>query len=158
MSAHIVSNIETPDSGGMMLRVGDLNGDGAPDLLVTQSDYGSREIRCLTALTIAGERLWQTGVPSAANGRVYSDLPVQVYDWDNDGVNEVLYIRQARYAEPCEYLCGDCMIRERANRYEGQAFMVVLDGLTGREKTAVPLPAPADDCILLYNTTVYRGM
>jgi hypothetical protein len=87
MSVHIVSSIETPDFGGMTLRIGDLNGDGAPDLLITQSEYGSREIRCLTALTITGERLWQSGIPSPANGRVYSDLPVQVYDWDNDGVN-----------------------------------------------------------------------
>jgi hypothetical protein len=74
---------ETPDFGGMTLRVGDLNGDGAPDLLLTQSEYGSREIRCLTAMNITGARLWQTGIPSPANGRVYSDLPVQVYDWDS---------------------------------------------------------------------------
>lgn len=153
MSVHIVSSIETPDFGGMTLRFGDLNGDGAPDLLITQSDYGSRDIRCLTAMTITGRRLWQSGVPSAANGRVYSDLPVQVYDWDNDGINEVLYIRQAHYAEPCEYMSGDCRIRERANRYEGEAVMVVLDGLTGHEKTTVPLPAPADDCILIANLT-----
>jgi outer membrane protein assembly factor BamB len=153
MSIRIVSSIATPDFGGMTLRIGDLNGDGAPDLLITQSDYGTRSIQCLTAVTIAGERLWQVGVPSAANGRVYSDLPVQVYDWDNDGVNEVLYVRQARYVEPCEHVNGDCRIRERANRYEGNALMVVLDGRTGREKTTIPLPAPADDCILLANLT-----
>jgi hypothetical protein len=153
MPTHIVSSIETPDCGGMTLRIGDLNGDGAPDLLLTQSEYGSREIRCLTAMSITGARLWQTGVPSATNGRVYSDLPVQVYDWDNDGVNEVLYIRQAHYAEPWEWMVGEDRYRERANRYEGQAFMVVLDGLTGREKTTVPLPAPADDCILLADLT-----
>ena len=44
--------------------------------------------------------IWQTGKPSADNGRIYSDLPVQIYDWDNDGANEVLYVRQAKYAEP----------------------------------------------------------
>ena len=92
MSVHIVSSIEAPDFGGMTLRIGDLDGDGAPDLLLTQSEYGSREIRCLTALSITGARLWQTGVPSATNGRVYSDLPVQIYDWDNDKANEVLVI------------------------------------------------------------------
>ena len=56
MSVHVVSSIETPDFGGMTLRIGDLNGDGAPDLLIRQSDYGSREIRCLTALTGRGHR------------------------------------------------------------------------------------------------------
>lgn len=153
MSVHIVSSVETPDFGGMTLRVGDLNGDGAPDLLITQSEYGSREIRCLTALTITGERLWQTGSPSPANGRVYSDLPVQIFDWDNDGMNEVLYIRQSHYAEPREYALGNDRIRERANRYEGTALMVVLDGLTGHEKASVPLPPPADDCIVFADLT-----
>ena len=100
MTVRLVSSIEAPDFGAETVRVGDLNGDGSPDLLFVQSDYGSREIRCLTATTIHGERLWQAGEPSAANGRIYSDLPVQVYDWDDDGVNEVLYVRQATYAEP----------------------------------------------------------
>ena len=151
MSVHVVSSIETPDFGGMTLRVGDLNGDGAPDLLLTQSVYGSRDIRCLTAMTITGQRLWQTGVPSAANGRVYSDLPVQVYDWDGDGVNEVLYVRHAEYVEAIAY--GAEQIRERAQRYQGHATMVVLDGHTGREKAAFPLPAPADDAIVFADLT-----
>jgi len=152
-TVHAVSSFETPDFGSMTVRIGDLNADGAPDLLFVQSEYGPREIRCLTATTIRGERLWQTGVPSAANGRVYSDLPVQIYDWDNDGVNEVLYIRQATYAEPCEYMNGDCRMREKATRYEGNATLVVLDGRTGQEKTTISLPAPADDCILLADLT-----
>jgi hypothetical protein len=137
----------------MTLRIGDLTGDGAPDLLITQSDCGTRSIQCLTAVTITSERLWQVGVPSDDNGRAYSDLPVQVYDWDNDGVNDVLYVRQASCVEPCEHVNGDCRIRERANRYEGNALMVVLDGITGREKTTLPQPAPADDCIVLANLT-----
>jgi outer membrane protein assembly factor BamB len=151
MSVHLVSSIETRDFGAETVRVGDLNGDGAPDLLFVQSVYGSREIRCLTATTILGERLWQTGKPSEANGRVYSDLPVQVYDWDNDGINEVLYVRQAEYVEPIEY--GEEKIRERANRYEGNATMVVLDGNTGREKTTFSIPAPADDSFLFADLT-----
>ncbi len=76
MSVHLVSSLDTQDFGAETVRVGDLNGDGAPDLLFVQSLYGSREIRCLTATTILGERLWQTGEPSADNGRIYSDLPV----------------------------------------------------------------------------------
>ena len=152
-TARVVSSFETPDFGSSTVRIGDLNGDGAPDLLFVQSEYGPREIRCLTATTITGERLWQTGEPSPANGRVYSDLPAQIYDWDNDGANEVLYIRQAVYAEPQEYMNGDCLMRERANRYEGDATLIVLDGRTGKEKTAVSLPAPADDCIVFADLT-----
>lgn len=150
-STHLVSSITTRDFGSATIRIGDLNGDGAPDLLFIQSVYGSREISCLTATTIFGEKLWQTGVPSADNGQIYSDLPVQIYDWDNDGVNEVLYIRQAKYAEPIEY--GERKVRERAKRYEGSATMVVLNGNTGQEKTSFPIPAPADDSFLFADLT-----
>lgn len=146
---HLVSSIDVKDFGAETLRIGDLNADGVPDLLLVQSVYGTREITCLTAVTLDGEILWQTGKPSVENGRIYSDLPVQVYDWDADGKNEVLYVRQARYAEP-PYEGG---VRERANRYEGEATMVVLDGATGREKQAFGLPAPADDCFLFANLT-----
>jgi hypothetical protein len=97
-----------------------------------------------------GKILWQTGVPSADNGRIYSDLPVQIYDWDNDGHNEVLYVRQARYAEP-PY--DGKSVRERASRYEGHATLVILEGSTGKEKGRLDLPAPADDSFLFADLT-----
>ena len=149
-TTHLVSLIDVRDFGAETLRIGDLNGDGAPDLLFTQSVYGTREITCLTATTIAGEVLWQAGTPSLDNGRIYSDLPVQVYDWDADGRNEVLYVRQARYAEVADPANP---IREQATRYEGEATLVVLDGLTGQEKQRLSLPAPADDSLLLADLT-----
>ena len=149
VTRHLVSRIDVDDFGAETVRIGELDGDGAPDLLFVQSVYGTREITCLTATTVFGKTLWQTGNPSAANGRIYSDLPVQVYDWDSDGRNEVLYVRQAKYAEPA-YRGG---VRERARRYEGQAKMVILDGKTGREKGTLPLPAPADDCFLFADLT-----
>jgi outer membrane protein assembly factor BamB len=150
MATHLVSLIDVKDFGAEQLRIGDLNGDGAPDLLFVQSVHATREITCLTATTIFGEVVWQTGQPSADNGRIYSDLPVQVYDWDADGRNEVLYVRQAKYVEP--ELTGG-WARERAKRYEGDATLVVLDGLTGQEKHTFPLPAPADDCFLFADLT-----
>ena len=153
MPVHLASTIETPDYGAEVIRVGDLNGDGAPDILFIQSDYGSRAISCLTAVTIHGTFLWQVGTPSAANGRIYSDLPVQIYDWDNDGCNEVLYVRQAIYADPVQYPLGDIIIRERAHRYEGDAVMVVLDAATGKQKHSFSIPAPADDSFLFADLT-----
>jgi len=149
-TTHLVSLIDVKNFGAETLRIGDLNGDGAPDLLFVQSVYGTREITCLTATTIFGEMLWQIGAPSADNGRIYSDLPVQVYDWDGDGRNEALFVRQARYAEVEN---PGSSIRERATRYEGHATMVVLDGMTGQEKKTFPLPAPADDCFLFADLT-----
>ena len=150
LSHHLVSAIDTRDFGAETVRIGDLNADGAPDLLFVQSVHATREITCLTATTILGEVLWQHGTPSRDNGVIYSDLPVQVYDWDGDGANEVLYVIQSRYIEPSEW---GGWARERAEKYEGDAYMVVLDGATGAEKSRFVIPAPADDCFLFADLT-----
>jgi len=156
-STHLVSSFLTRDFGAETVRIGDLNGDGAPDLLYTQCSYGQRDITCLTATTLTGEILWQVGAPSAENSDVYGDLPVQIYDWDNDGHNEVLYIKQAIYADPVLYdeppLYKERKICERARRYEGDAVMVVLDGMSGKEKGSFPIPAPADAGFLFADLT-----
>jgi hypothetical protein len=149
-TVHVVSAIDVKDFGAETLRIGDLDGDGGPDLLLVQNVRATREITCLTATTIFGRVLWQTGKPSADHGRIYCDLPVQIYDWDNDGDNDVLYVRQAKYAEPSH---DGRSPRERATRYEGNAVMVVLEGATGREKARFDLPAPADDCFLFADLT-----
>jgi hypothetical protein len=149
-TAHLVGEIDVGDFGSECVVIGDLDRDGAPDLLFVQCLYGTREITCLTATAISGEVLWQHGAPSPDNGRVYCDLPAHVYDWDNDGRNEVLYVRQARYAELHD---PGLLHRERAKSYEGPAMMVVLDGLTGEEERTFPIPAPADDCFLFADLT-----
>lgn len=159
---HLANSFDTHDFGTDTVRIGDLNGDGAPDLLFVQTYTPAkpgtseilcrtREIRCLTATTISGEVLWQCGEPSVSNGCNGGDMPVQIYDWDNDGENEVLYIRQAVYAEM--YPEDSSCYRGRAKRYEGTATMVVLDGGTGEEKTSFPIPAPADDSIVFADLT-----
>jgi outer membrane protein assembly factor BamB len=148
--AHLVSLIDVKDFGSEYICIGDLNRDGAPDLLFAQSLRPTREITCLTATTITGQMLWQHGTPDARNGAIYSDLPVHVYDWDGDGATEVLYVRQARYAELHD---PSSPVRERAKRYEGDATMIVLDGATGSEKRRLAIPAPADDCFLFADLT-----
>ena len=146
-TVHLVSRIVGQEFLSETVRIGDLNGDGAPDVLFVQNLYGPRIITCLTATTISGEILWQTGTPSKDNGRCYCDLPVQIYDWDHDGRNEVLYVRQAKYLDSPPP--DPRSVRERAARYEGDAAMLVLDGRTGREKGSVAIPAAADDSFLL---------
>jgi hypothetical protein len=150
-TVHLVSRIVGKEFLSETVRLGDLNGDGAPDVLFVQNLYGPRLITCLTATTITGQILWQTGTPSNANGRAYCDLPAQVYDWDRDGRNEVLYVQQAVYLDSPPPTAST--IRERANRYEGNATMLVLEGATGREKARFPLPAPADDSFLFADLT-----
>jgi hypothetical protein len=150
-TVHLVSRILGKEFLSETLRIGDLNGDGAPDLLFVQNLYGPRSITALAATTLAGDILWQNGMPSKDNGRCYADLPVQIYDWDRDGTNEVLYVRQAVYRDGAPPAAQT--IRERASQYEGNATMVVLDGHTGREKTLLTLPAPADDSFVFANLT-----
>src|SRR5512139_3528167 len=98
-TVHLVSRIVGKEFLSETVRIGDLNGDGAPEVLFVQNLYVPRIITSLTATTITGEILWQTGTPSKDNGRCYCDLPVQIYDWDRDGRNEVLYVRQATYLD-----------------------------------------------------------
>ncbi len=145
----LLSTIDVKDFGAETLRIGDLTADGIPNLLFVQSIRPTREITCLTATDLEGNILWQVGTPSAANGTIYSDLPVQIYDWDDDGYNDVLYVKQATYIGRG----GAEGVRERAERYEGHATLVILDGRTGREKGTLKLPAPADDCFLIANLT-----
>jgi hypothetical protein len=150
-TVHLVSRIVGKEFLSETIRIGDLNGDGAPDILFVQNLYGPRIITCLTATTLSGEILWQTGTASKDNGRAYGDLPGQIYDWDHDGTNEVLCIRQATYLDSPPPTPQS--IRERALRYEGDATMLVLDGRTGREKARFALPAPADDSFLFADLT-----
>jgi len=160
-TTHLLSAFATHEYGADTVRIGDLNGDGAPDLLFVQT-YNeataagelacrTREIHCLTATTIHGDILWQHGQPSVQNGCNTGDMPVQVYDWDGDGENEVLFIRQAKYAEM--YPGDPANYRGRAKRYEGTATLVILNGATGEEKLTLPLPAPADDSLVFADLT-----
>jgi hypothetical protein len=171
MSAHLVSSIDTKDFGGEIIKIGDFNRDGFYELLFVQSDVCTRDITCLTVTDIHGNVLWQTGEPSKDNSGIYSDLAIQVYDWDGDGNSEILYVEQAIYAESIvwDYSLANHIIvptskrgelkgrkgwaQEGARRYEGDAIMHVLDASSGVEKTSFPIPAPADDCFAFANLT-----
>lgn len=49
-------------------------------------------ISCLTAIDLNGKILWQRGEPSAefSVANLTADVPLQVYDIDNDGIDEVI--------------------------------------------------------------------
>jgi hypothetical protein len=171
MAAKCMHVIETGDWGAYTARVGDLDGDGLPELLVAQSWRPTREISCLTAVGLDGRILWRWGEPDARNWDVFSDLPVQVCDWDGDGRLEVLWVEQAVYVDPLvwDYALGTHVkaagktreeIRsdlnwaiEQAASYEGDSVLHVLDGATGIEKRKIALPAGADDCLAFANLT-----
>src|SRR5687767_12164091 len=92
----LLTKIEYGDYGSKYHRIGDLDGDGTPDLLLVQVTAPGGEdkaiITCLSAITIEGKRLWQVGKPDPKNIYFGGDFPVQIYDHDGDGANEVFYI------------------------------------------------------------------
>ncbi len=113
--------IQTEGFGvGRNVRFGDLNHDGALDVLIGQvvhhgpTDRNS-ELSCLTAMTFDGKRLWQLGTPDAWKTHLTNDVAFQIHDLDRDGKNEVVY----------------CMNRT----------LIVADGATGRTRFQAPTPA-----------------
>jgi hypothetical protein len=90
---------DTPGFGaGRNVRFGDLDGDGALDMLIAQNVPRVRgdtfdHISALTAVTLEGKVLWQLGRPAAGNGLLTNDTPFQVHDLDGDGANEVVLVR-----------------------------------------------------------------
>jgi len=89
----------TPQFGaGRSARFGDLDGDGQLEMLIAQnvprvSGDAHDQISCLTAVTLDGKMLWQSGRPDPRNILLTNDLPLQIHDVDGDGRNEVVTIR-----------------------------------------------------------------
>ncbi|MCD7752720.1 MAG: hypothetical protein LUI10_13465 [Lachnospiraceae bacterium] len=79
-------------------------------------------ISCITALDLDGNILWQRGVPSenaAHLGKISADFPIQVYDIDGDGIDEVITAHNFR--------------------------LQILDGRTGEVKKEAATPLSDDD-------------
>ena len=110
------------------IRMGDIDGDGKLEIIMakpcagTDERYFSRQVAAVTAYDVLGNLLWQLG-DAESEGDAYSgDLPIQIFDIDNDGKNEVIFIIN-------DELC-------------------IADGKTSEIKKKVPLPSKyACDCI-----------
>ena len=57
---------------------------------VNRDAYGT--ISCLTAMDLDGNILWQYGEPTdnMEIGNISADMPMQIYDIDGDGYDEVI--------------------------------------------------------------------
>jgi rhamnogalacturonan endolyase len=65
--------------------LGDPDGDGQLDMLIAQNIERERgddsdQISCLTAGTLDGKILWQSGRPDPRNGLLTNDTPFQIHD------------------------------------------------------------------------------
>ncbi len=115
----------TPKFGaGRNVRFGDLDADGSLDMLIAQNIPRVRgdafdHISCLTAVTLDGKILWQSGRPDPRNGLLTNDTPFQIHDIDLDGRNEVVLVRDFK--------------------------LQILDGATGKLRQSVAMPAAPPD-------------
>lgn len=130
-TAYLLKQIDTSVCGkGCQMRLGDLNGDGCMEIIMVQPDSGFDEryfphsAVCATALGPDGEVLWQIGSPDPEAKAAHTDIPAQIYDIDNDGMNEFLCVMNDEFC--------------------------IFDGNTGTLKRKYPLPDPhAHDCIII---------
>lgn len=109
------------------IRFGHLTGTKELFFLIAQHQrrvYKDRYpfISCLTAVSLeTGKILWQKGTPNDNEDviQLTTDLPMQIYDIDNDGIDEVI------------------------TSYDFQLF--ILDGRTGEVKKSIPTPQNTAD-------------
>jgi hypothetical protein len=115
----------TPGFGaGRNVRFGDLDGDGALDMLIAQNvprvqGDAFDHISALTAVTLDGRVLWQSGRPDPRNGLLTNDTPFQIHDLEGDGGREAVLVRDFK--------------------------LQVLDGRTGAVKRWVSMPSMPPD-------------
>jgi len=90
-AAQVLATIELQDFGSHVVRYGRLSGADSVSAVFVQINK-DREVTCLTAVSLPdGKVLWQRGQPHKRNFRSTGDIPVQVYDWNSDGFDDVIY-------------------------------------------------------------------
>lgn len=113
-----------PTHGGMWVVTGDVDGDGAVDVIsarnVNEGDvhYTSTAV----AQRLDGSVIWRWGNPDIGRREWHHDVALQVTDWDDDGANEIVLLTEG--------------------------FLVELNGATGAEVRRFPIPAEATDCLV----------
>lgn len=114
-----------PAFHGQWLVAGDLDGDGVAEIVTARHE--NQSVSALGAWKLDGSALWKHGTPGAGIQGLWCDVPVQIYDLDGDGKNELYLSRKG--------------------------FLVVLEGATGKELQRWPLPAGLEvaDCIVFAN-------
>ncbi len=104
---------------GRSIRFGHLLGNGELQMVLAQNQQrifadAFAQISCLTAIDFNGNVLWQLGEANPEHAHLTADVPIQIYDIDGDGFDEVIFARDFK--------------------------IWVLDGRTGNVKKCAPTP------------------
>ncbi len=108
---------------GRNIRFGDLNGDNKVDLVVAQRD--DAELSHFAVLNLEGEVLWTWGTPNPRNFKSSADIPLQVFDWNADGRDDIIFVSGSK--------------------------LMILDGGTGKTLHSIPHDPALNDAILIGN-------
>ncbi len=103
----LVQRINCKDFGEIALMAGDINGDGKIELIIPQSEDGpnnkgsaggyphEKTNRCLTALDLQGNILWQRGTPMGFDRHKHHGGPAcMVHDLNLDGKDEIVLMTE----------------------------------------------------------------
>ncbi len=77
------------------------------------SNGSTQQITCLTAYDLEGNKLWQKGTPKSNNRTIGSDLPIQIFDIDNDGEEEIITV----YNDSLQVLSYDGTVEKEVSCY-----------------------------------------
>ncbi len=120
-----------PEYRGAWLVAGDVDGDGEVDIVSCRAKYegGDHYSASIVVHRLDGSVLWKWGDPKGTRPQVGSDYACQIYDWDADGVQEVMV----------------------SAKEDGKTWLIELDGPTGKEKRRFQIPDNSADCIVFCN-------
>lgn len=116
-----------PQYSGAWVVTGDVDGDGQVEI-VSARNVNVGDVHYTSAVAaqrLDGQVLWRWGDPTIGRRGLHHDVACQIYDWDGDGVNEVI-------------VCA-------------RDALVELDGATGKERRRMPIPVEASDCLVFAN-------
>lgn len=113
-----------PECGGYWVVAGDVDGDGAPEIVSAQN-FDKDDVHYTSAVAcqkLDGSVLWRWGDPDEGRRGLHHDVACQIHDWAGDGCAEVVLLTKGA--------------------------LVALDGATGEERLRFAIPEQATDCLV----------